>query len=238
VANDRRQGEHRAGELKSSLTVFSSGCELFSQTRDLPRKFQTRAAGCQKPDLRDGGSMATATIGTHSAAERPRFTLTERELRQYSLARAILTISENQEANGMRNCFELEVSETIAKSHRGENHGGLFIPWNIGAGEFARKRPRTQGEQRAGLSSNVATTGQELKFTEPGDFLQYLYNRMRVKELGATVISGLRDNVAFPKQTGKATGSWVAENPGADVADSNLTLGQVPELAAHVSVLD
>jgi HK97 family phage major capsid protein len=50
---------------------------------------------------------------------------------------------------------------------------------------------------------------------------------MRVKELGAVTISGLRDNVAFPKQTGKATGTWVAENPGTDVADSNLSLGQV-----------
>src|SRR6202041_1252061 len=83
-------------------------------------------------------------------------------------------------------------------------------------------------QKRAGLSTNVSTAGQELKFTAPGDFLQFLYNTMRVKELGAQTISGLRDNVAFPKQTGKATGSWVAENPGADVADSNLTLGQVP----------
>jgi len=38
----------------------------------------------------------------------------------------------------------------------------------------------------------------------------------------------LRDNVAYPKQTGKATGSWVAENPGVDVTDSALTLAQIP----------
>jgi HK97 family phage major capsid protein len=83
-------------------------------------------------------------------------------------------------------------------------------------------------QKRAGLSSNVATAGQELKFTEPGAFIDFLYNSMRVKQLGAQTISGLRDNVAFPKQTGTATGYWVAENPGSDVADSNLTLGQVP----------
>jgi HK97 family phage major capsid protein len=51
---------------------------------------------------------------------------------------------------------------------------------------------------------------------------------MRVKELGAQTVTGLRENVAFPKQTGKASGTWVAENPGSDVADSSLTLGQVP----------
>ena len=182
--------------------------------------------------------MATMTT-QHPTTERParpRFELTERELQQYSLSRAILTSAENQEATMSRNCLELEISESMARSHRGENHGGLFVPWNISAGEFARRGPKVQ--TRAGLDSKTSTTGTELKFTKPGDFLEYLYNRMRVKELGATVVSGLRDNVAFPKQAGKATGAWMAENPGSDVSDSNITLGQVPELAEDLSVLD
>jgi len=172
--------------------------------------------------------MATATATRPPAEQRaqPRFTLSQRELREYSLARAILTSAENQEGSerrAERNCLELEISATIEKTITGKRYGGLFVPWNISAGSFARKT-----QQRAGLSTNVATAGQELKFTEPGDFLDFLYNTMRVKELGAQTISGLRDNVAFPKQTGTATGYWVAENLGADVADSNLTLGQVP----------
>jgi HK97 family phage major capsid protein len=170
--------------------------------------------------------MATATRPPAEQHAQPRFTLSQRELQEYSLARAILTSAENQEGSerrAERNCLELEISETIEKTITGKRYGGLFVPWNISAGSFARKT-----EQRAGLSTNVATVGQELKFTEPGDFLEFLYNTMRVKELGAQTVTGLRDNVAFPKQTGKATGSWVAENPGADVADSNLTLGQVP----------
>jgi HK97 family phage major capsid protein len=171
--------------------------------------------------------MATMTT-QHPTAERqatPRFALTERELRQYSLARAILISADNQEGNERAecNCFELEVSQTIEREVTGNKYGGIFVPWNIGAGSFARKT-----QQRAGLDSKTSTTGVELKFTEPGDFLDFLYNRMRVKELGAKTISGLCENVAFPKQTGKVSGTWVAENPGADVADSNLTLGQVP----------
>ena len=182
--------------------------------------------------------MATATMTTqHSAAqrqERPRFTLTERELRQYSLARAILVSADNQEGSergagrgAERSCFEFEVSQTIARSHRGEDHGGIFVPWNLSAGSFARKIPRSMQLERAGLDSATSTKGTELKFTEPGAIIDFLYNTMRVKELGATVVTGLQYNVAFPKQTGKATGSWVAENPGSDVADSNLTLSQV-----------
>ena len=173
--------------------------------------------------------MATTTAQA-IGQQRPRFSLTERELRQYSLARAIIVSADNQEGSerAERNCFELECSQEIEKHVTGKRYGGILIPWNIGAGEFERKGPRMQGGQRAGLDSATATKGNELKFTEPGDFLTYLYNSMRVKELGATVVSGLRENVAYPKQTGKATGAWVAENPGSDVADSNLTLGQVP----------
>jgi HK97 family phage major capsid protein len=175
--------------------------------------------------------MATATV--IPAAEKratPRFALTERELKEYSLSRAILVSAENQDGIE-RNCFELEVSQTIEKADRSVSHGGLFVPWNIPVGNFARKTSHTQKREistRAGLDSATSTKGTELKFTKPGDFLEYLYNRTRVKELGAQTVTGLRESVAYPKQTGKASGTWVAENPGSDVADSNLTLGQVP----------
>lgn len=174
--------------------------------------------------------MQATAAATQRAPEKqmtPRFTLTQRELQEYSLSRAILTSAENQEGSERRadkNCFELEVSQEIEKHVTGKRYGGLFVPWSIGMPDVS---PRNISK-RAGLDSKTATAGQELKFTKPGDFLEYLYNRMRVKELGAQTITGLRENVAFPKQTGRATGSWVAENPGADVTDSALTLGQVP----------
>jgi hypothetical protein len=118
-------------------------------------------------------AMATATMTTEQSAaelQRSRFPLTDRELRQYSLARAILVSADNQEGSerAERNCFELEVSQTIEKSVTGKRYGGLFIPRNIGAGEFARKGPNTQ--KRAGLDSKTSTAGAELKFTEPGIF--------------------------------------------------------------------
>jgi hypothetical protein len=62
------------------------------------------------------------TTAAHSAAERrptPRFALTERELKEYSLARAILVSAENQEGTerrAERNCLELEISYTIEKT--------------------------------------------------------------------------------------------------------------------------
>jgi len=96
-------------------------------------------------------------------------------------------------------------SETIEKTVTGKRYGGVFVPWNISAGSFVRKGPHNEQQwQRAGLDSKTSTTGTELKCTMPGDFLEFLYNRMRVKELGAVTVTGLRENVAFPKQTGKA----------------------------------
>jgi HK97 family phage major capsid protein len=159
----------------------------------------------------------------------PSFRLTENEQQQYSLARAISVALGNIErsaggtAGKRENSFETEISEEIEKGWTRQSHGGVFIPWSI------RHVFSGNGgaQKRAGLDSSTGTAGQELKFTQPGTFIQFLYNTMRVKELGARTIAGLRDNVSYPKQTGKATGAWVGENPGTDVADSALTLGSV-----------
>jgi HK97 family phage major capsid protein len=168
------------------------------------------------------------------AEEQERVDLTQKEQKEYNLARGIMTAISNREASehGLAkrfDSFETEVSQEIEKDWRGERHGGLFVPWSLRHAwtPDLQKKYGDQLKKRAGLDSATATAGAELKFTEPGEFIQYLYNRMRVKELGAKTISGLRDNVSYPKQTGKATGSWVGENPGTDVADSALTLGSI-----------
>jgi hypothetical protein len=49
-----------------------------------------------------------------------------------------LTSAENQDGIE-RNCLELEIFPTIEKANRSGTHGGIFIPWNIPAGTFARK---------------------------------------------------------------------------------------------------
>jgi HK97 family phage major capsid protein len=162
-------------------------------------------------------------------ASRSRFSLTDREQSRYSLARAILASVDDSEGGLYRsaNSFELEISDTIAKTIPAsvKRHGGIFVPFSLAIDPSA---VRATMAFRAGLDSKTATKGAEVVFTEPGPFIEFLYNRMVCKALGAEVIDGLQGNLAFPKQTGKVTGNWVAENPGVDVADSNLTLGQIP----------
>lgn len=180
------------------------------------------------------GGKAVVQPGAEENAER--IALTEKEQKQYNLARGIMTAIRNIEAASSggtaqrENSFEMEISQDIERSWKRGSHGGLFVPWSL----RHAWTPELQTKfgpvlaKRAGLDSGTSTAGQELKFTEPGEFIQFLYNSMRVKELGARTIAGLRDNISYPKQTGKASGSWVGENPGSDVADSALMLGSIP----------
>jgi HK97 family phage major capsid protein len=80
---------------------------------------------------------------------------------------------------------------------------------------------------RAGLAAKTTNAGKELVFTEYGSFIEMLRNRAMVIALGATVLPGLQGNVGFPRQIGAGTLVWGVENPGVDVAESNLTLDQV-----------
>lgn len=189
-------------------------------------------------------------LETPAAEAEEHVDLTDSEQKRYNVARLVLAAADRDEGREA-NCMELEISDDIEKQFKKAKratHGGVFMPWSIRHSitpAIAKKFPQLSAQaerfammramqeqfidmqKRAGLYTGGSTVGQTLVFQEPGEFIQFLYARMRVKELGARTIAGLRDNVSFPKQTGRATGSWVTENPGADVADSNLTLGSI-----------
>ena len=144
--------------------------------------------------------------------------LNDRERSQYSITRAILAA--DNLGHGYRRPtvggFELEISQEIAR-HLPPNvsrHGGLFIPTH-------------QLELRAGLDSASTGKGKELVYTEAVSFIDALRNRTTVLSLGATMLMGLIDNAAFPGEAAPATATWVAENPGADLANNDLTLNQI-----------
>lgn len=175
--------------------------------------------------------------------------LNKKERQQYSISRAILADANIRDGKA-DNCFELEVSESARKNAvrnipNYDNKGGIIIPTNIGLrgarqamisqmlgldrrmGMAVNQLALLSQLTRAGLDTLTDTAGQELVFTEEGAFIELLRNRAMVMQLGATVLSGLVGNVAFPKQIGAGTFSWTGENPGSDVGESNGTLDQV-----------
>lgn len=146
------------------------------------------------------------------AAAKPAVDLTERERNQFSIGAAIM-----QAAGIMKPGLESEVSAALEEKfpEGGIRGGGILIP-TYGLAPVA-----------AGNDTRTATAGQELVFTEEGDFIERLRNRALVIQLGATFLPGLVGNYAEPRATGDPSASWQQENPGANAAESALAFDQV-----------
>ncbi|NUO63463.1 MAG: phage major capsid protein [Gemmatimonadaceae bacterium] len=157
--------------------------------------------------------------------------LTEAEQKRYSVKRAIAAMvgrqtGERYEDDG----FEREVSESIAKNLPDyKSHGGIMVPTNLRVDPKQANAVRAflGMATRAGLDSKTATKGPEGVFAQQGEFIDLLRARAKVFAMGARSLAGLVGPVTFPKQTGAGTFTMVGENPGADVAESNLLLGTV-----------
>lgn len=161
---------------------------------------------------------------TPRTASRSTLSLSSREQREYSLRRAILAAAHDKDGGVYgSHCFEMEVSAEIEKTlpKSVPRRGGICVPFTLAID------PVSLRAGTVGLDSKTTNQGKELAFTESAPLIEYLYNRMIVRELGAEVLDGLQGSLAFPKQTGKSTGSWVSENPGTDVEESDLTLSQI-----------
>lgn len=163
----------------------------------------------------------TQTDPSNKEARAPRLSLPAKELRRYSYARAILAAANIAErgADSAPDTLELEVSRQLAATLPKAvlRRGGLFVPTNL---------PSTN-LRRSGLDSKTATGGGELVFTTFGGFIQALRHRALVTALGALVLPNLVGHVGLPRQTSTGQAVWVGENPGADVAETDLSLDLV-----------
>lgn len=169
--------------------------------------------------------LATISASRSAPVVKPAVDLTAREQKKFSVRNLL-----NSVADG-KSCFEMEVSDDLGKQYSAlgmKRNGGFLIPTITNKADLELFN-RTNGpiQTRAGLDSATSTKGVEAKFTVPGDFLPLLRNRMVVADAGATFMAGLTGPVAFVNQNAGGTASWVAENPGSDVADSSLTLQQI-----------
>ncbi|MBZ0106139.1 MAG: phage major capsid protein [Sulfuricella denitrificans] len=140
--------------------------------------------------------------------------LSQKEVRQYSYARAIaaaLDMVEGRNATGLEAEISADLEKSMPASYK--RNGGLFVPLQL------------QRTAIATANYNTANKGAEGVFTEAGEFIDLLRNASAVVGRGARVLSGLQGPVSFPKQSGAGTAYWMAENDGTDVTASNLTLG-------------
>ena len=209
--------ETRSKTVDAAREIIEFG-ELFGE-KEMARSFASEGKSIQEFRTALNEKRAKST----PVPPKPGIELNEKEIQQYSIARAILADANIRDGKN-ENSFEVEVSQEILRKINApgvEFRGGILIPTNV-------RVLKDQMLKRAGLDTASATKGQTTVFTEfGGSLIELLRNKAKVLLLGATVLPGLQGNVSFPRQNGSGSVSWVGENPGADVADSNLTLDNV-----------
>jgi HK97 family phage major capsid protein len=143
--------------------------------------------------------------------------LSQKEARQYSFLRAFNAASQG---NWKGAEYEREVSEATAQKYpRRAFKGNLQIPVEVLAAQMgAGQRDLNVGNSAQG----GYLVGTDLK---SGSFIELLRNKLLVRQLGATVLTGLEGDVAIPKQTAGATAYWLDENESAP--ESQQSIGQV-----------
>ncbi len=125
--------------------------------------------------------------------------MSDREARGFSFLRAINALSNPTDRRAREAAkFEFEVSDAVAKK-LGREAQGVFIPQDV---------------QKRDLTSGTATTGGNTVATDllAASFIDLLRNRLILRQMGATMLTGLMGNVAIPRQSSGATAYWVAEN--------------------------
>jgi len=134
--------------------------------------------------------------------------MSKKEDQEYSIVRALLA---SATGDWNKAPFELEVSREIAKKV-GKESKGFFLPTNLSV--------------RAPLATTTTAAGGATVQTTIYPLIELLRNRMMVRNMGASVFSGLSGNVAFPRQTAAATLYWTGEVPASDVTESEATFDQ------------
>lgn len=147
----------------------------------------------------------------------------QKDLRNYSIVRAINGYADAMRGNGKWEGFEADCHQDVVKraAKMGYKPQGLMIPYDV-----MRTNPRDVYSKRD-LNTLTGAAGQFGIDTEVmgQDLIQLLRNRIIFQQLGATMLTGLEGNVAIPKQTGAATFYWGQD--GFQVTESDQTLGQI-----------
>lgn len=141
--------------------------------------------------------------------------MSERDGLKFSYTRAISNLmNERWAKNGG---FEKDVSDSVAK-RLGKSTGGFFVPLDMPI------------LTRAAVTGNVAGTsslGGAGVQTSILSLIDLLRNKMLVRNLGATVLSGLTGNISFPRHIVANTMAWEGENPSTAHANTAATLDNV-----------
>ncbi len=146
--------------------------------------------------------------------ETPAIGMSDKEVRQYSLLRAInAKLTGDWSKAGLEREASLAVEQRVG---RPPDAKGFFVPYDWMVAE------------RRDLIKGTAAQGGYLVGTEhlAQSFIEMLRNKMVVLQAGARFMGGLVGDIAIPKQTGGATAYWV-DPESASVTESQQAVDQL-----------
>ncbi|MGX5834777.1 phage major capsid protein [Aeromonas piscicola] len=161
----------------------------------------------------------------------PLIGLTDQEVRNYSIFRAVRALQPNaSKADRDAAAFEIECSEA-AQRQLGKTAQGILIPDDV-------LNSRAFNAGGADNTPAGAQSGQNLiDTTTAGSFIEMLRNRTTIMRLG-TPMGGLVGNVDVTRQTGGATAYWLGE--GENSKEGTPQIGQLEmtpkTLAAYTDI--
>ena len=133
------------------------------------------------------------------------------ERKRYNICKAIL-----ERAEGHLTGYELECHQEMVRL-TGRSAEGFMVPDFVWMSDGFRRDLSVTGG--AGLGGEIVQ-----QVTEPS-LVDFLRNMLVTARAGATIMTGLRDNIALPRQISTATSTWVTEVGALSL--SNLTFDQV-----------
>jgi HK97 family phage major capsid protein len=133
--------------------------------------------------------------------------LTAHERRNYSLARLCQNLVSGQRG------LEHEISDSLAHDIKSSAaHGGVLVPFRLTAMD-------TKTDQGGGYTTAPSVSK---------NIIDALVAQSAVLRLGATLVTGLKFDFQIATEANVLAASWVAENPGTDVPQSD------PSFAARI----
>jgi len=152
-------------------------------------------------------------IGSERALEEQSIGMTQKEVKRFSLMRAIHALANPTDRRAQEAAaFEFECSRAAAEQY-GRTAQGILLPAEV-----------MQNWKRDLNSSDEASL-----FSDDfrgGDFIDVLRNASSVMQAGATMLNGLSGDVKIPKKLTAAQAAWIATEGGA-AAESEMTVGSV-----------
>jgi HK97 family phage major capsid protein len=153
------------------------------------------------------------TIGSQRALEEQGIGLNKKEVKRFSLMRAIHALANPTDRRAQEAAaFEFECSRAAAEAY-GRTAQGILLP-----AEVLRNWKR-----------DLNSSDEAALFTDDfrgGDFIDALRNASSVMQAGARMLNGLSGDVKIPKKTATAAAAWIASEGGA-ASESEMTVGSV-----------